>query len=189
VRLLWNKKALSTVVTTLIILVVSVLLATVVTFYAINVTTTRVQEESLHLTKFHVWYNPTDEWSEAAFVIINTGGKDVVIDKITVRGQECSWTNVYYSKTSGPITSDLKPTSTKPSGDSISITIDGQPRTFKNASYALSGNDLTLMSGQTLIIYIVNPDSISVNDIGVTVGLTVFTSNAQYYKEANVEST
>jgi DNA-binding transcriptional regulator of glucitol operon len=63
------------------------------------------------------------------------------------------------------------------------------PRTFKNASYALSGNDLTLMSGQTLIIYIVNPDSISVNDIGVTVGLTVFTSNAQYYKEANVEST
>jgi hypothetical protein len=189
VRLLWNKKALSTVVTTLIILVVSVLLATVVTFYAINVTTTRVQEESLHLTKFHVWYNPTDEWSEAAFVIINTGGKDVVIDKITVRGQECPWTNVYYWKTSSAISSDLRPTESKPSGNSVVIDIDGSGKTFNNASHTLGGNDLTLMSGQTVVIYIVNPDSISVNDIGVTVGLTVFTSNAQYYKEANVEST
>ena len=41
-----NRLALSTVVTTLIILVVSVLLAGVVTYFAINVTSTRVQEES-----------------------------------------------------------------------------------------------------------------------------------------------
>jgi len=41
--LLKSKKGLSTVVTTLIILVVSVLLATVVTYYAINMTTTRVK--------------------------------------------------------------------------------------------------------------------------------------------------
>ncbi len=41
-RLLKNVRGLSVVVTTLIILVVSVLLATVVTFYAINVVTTRV---------------------------------------------------------------------------------------------------------------------------------------------------
>ena len=60
--LLRDKKGLSVVVTTLIILVVSVLLATVVTFYAINVTTTRVQEESLHLSKQHIWYNTTGSW-------------------------------------------------------------------------------------------------------------------------------
>ena len=47
-KLMKNRKALSTVVTTLIILVVSVLLAGVVTYYAINVTSTRVQEESFH---------------------------------------------------------------------------------------------------------------------------------------------
>ncbi len=46
-NILKNRKALSTVVTTLIILVVSVLLAGVVTYFAINVTSTRVQEESL----------------------------------------------------------------------------------------------------------------------------------------------
>ena len=54
-----NKYALSTVVTTLIILVISVLLASVVTYFAINVVSTRVQEESLHLTKQHIWHNPT----------------------------------------------------------------------------------------------------------------------------------
>ncbi|MCJ7470970.1 hypothetical protein MUO74_10870, partial [Candidatus Bathyarchaeota archaeon] len=80
-KLARNRKALSTVVTTLIILVVSVLLATVVTFYAINVTTTRVQEESLFLTKQHVWYNTSGSWAQTAIVIVNTGGRDAVIDK------------------------------------------------------------------------------------------------------------
>ena len=56
-KLLKNRLALSTVVTTLIILVVSVLLAGVVTYFAINVTSTRVQEESLALTKQHIWYD------------------------------------------------------------------------------------------------------------------------------------
>ncbi len=75
--MLRNARALSTVVTTLIILVVSVLLATVVTFYAINVTTPRIQEESLFLTKQHVWYNTSGSWAQAALVIVNTGGVDV----------------------------------------------------------------------------------------------------------------
>ena len=87
-NILKNRMALSTVVTTLIILVVSVLLAGVVTYFAINVTSTRVQEESLQLTKLHVWCPENSSLSaEAAFLIINTGGRDVVINKITVRGQ------------------------------------------------------------------------------------------------------
>jgi len=140
-RLLKNKKGLSVVVTTLIILVVSVLLATVVTFYAINVTTTRVQEESLHLTKQHIWYNTTEGWAEAALVILNTGGRDVVLDKISVRGQECPWSNVYYWRCA---------------------------------------------RGWSIVIYIMNHDSIALNDVGLPVGITVFTSNAQYYVETNI---
>ncbi len=54
-NILRNRMALSTVVTTLIILVVSVLLAGVVSYFAINVTSTRVQEESLQLTSQHIW--------------------------------------------------------------------------------------------------------------------------------------
>ncbi|MEM2995433.1 MAG: hypothetical protein QXI91_05410 [Candidatus Bathyarchaeia archaeon] len=186
-KLLRNKKALSTVVTTLIILVVSVLLATVVTFYAINVTTTRVQEESLFLTKQHVWYNTTGGWAQAAIVIINTGGKDVVIDKITVRGQESPWTNVYYWRTNTvTISDDLEVTPDYLNATTMSeasITVQGEPRTFTQAT-----DDVTLRSGWTLVVYITDPDSIALNDVGITVGITIFTSNAQYYKETNVQA-
>jgi hypothetical protein len=182
-NILRNKKALSTVVTTLIILVVSVLLATVVTFYAINVTTTRVQEESLFLTKPHVWYNTTGHWAEGAIVIVNTGGKDVVIDKISVRGQECPWASVYYYRNNTmTVSNDLTVTPAEPIA-SFNHTVESVSRSFVAAD-----GDLTLKSGWTVVLYIDKPDSIALNDVGITVGITVFTSNAQYYKEVNVEA-
>jgi hypothetical protein len=187
-KILRNKKALSTVVTTLIILVVSVLLATVVTFYAINVTTTRVQEESLFLTKQHIWYNTSGGWAQGALVIINTGGKDVVIDKVTVRGQECPWTSVFYWRNNTiTISNDLEVTPDRLPGidtaNETQITVQGEARNFMRAT-----DDLTLKSGYTMVIYIDQPDSIALNDVGITIGITVFTSNAQYYKETNVQA-
>jgi len=180
-NILKNRWALSTVVTTLIILVVSVLLAGVVTYFAINVVSTRVQEESLHLTKQHVWYDADGSTSQAAIMIINTGGRDVVIDKITVRGQECEWTNVYYNITSDSISADLPFNTTLADGGKI--TLGSTDYIFAKAS-----NDLTLQSGKTLLIYIDKPDSITVNDIGLTVAITIFTSQAMYYKETNVQA-
>ena len=179
-QVLRNRKGLSTVVTTLIILVVSVLLATVVTFYAINVTTTRVQEESLQLSKQHIWHNGA-VFAEAAVLIINTGGRDVVMDKITVRGQECAWSTVFYNKTTSTINTDLSYNSTLTDGGTI--TISETPYTF-----AVASDDLILKSGWTMVIYIANPDHVSVSDVGVTIGITAFTANAQYYKECNVEA-
>jgi hypothetical protein len=177
-----DAKALSTVVTTLIILVVSVLLATVVTFYAINVTTTRVQEESLFLTKQHVWYNTSGSWAQAALVIVNTGGKDVVFDKLSVRGQDCQWSSVYYWRTNTvTISNDLVVTTNPLSGSTASITVQNVSRTFSQAT-----DDLTLKSGWTIVVYTMNPDSIALNDVGLTVGITIFTSNAQHYRETNV---
>jgi hypothetical protein len=181
-NILKNRWALSTVVTTLIILVVSVLLAGVVTYFAINVTSTRVQEESLHLTKQHVWYaaNGSSYVGQGAIMIINTGGRDVVIDKLTVRGQEVAWTNVYYNTTTASVSADLQFNSTLVNNGQITV---GTAFTFVQAA-----TDLTLESGKTMIIYITNPDSITVNDIGLTCAITVFTSQAMYYKETNVES-
>jgi len=51
-----------------------------------------------------------------------------------------------------------------------------------------ASDDLILKSGWTMIVYITNPDHVSVGDIGVTIGVTIFTANAQYYKECNVEA-
>ncbi|MCW4035364.1 MAG: type IV pilin [Candidatus Bathyarchaeota archaeon] len=177
-----NRMALSTVVTTLIILVVSVLLAGVVSYFAINVTSTRVQEESVHLTKQHVWHDG-DSSSQAAFLMINTGGRDLVIDKISVRGQESEWNTVYYNTTTNSLSADLSFNATL-SGTSGNISVGGTPYLFTQAS-----TDITVRSGYTILVYITSPDSISVNDIGLTVGMTVHTSQAMYYKECNVEAT
>ena len=183
-KLFNNKRALSTVVTTLIILTVSVLLATVVTFYAINVTTTRVQEENLYLSKQHVWYNTTGGWAECAIVIVNTGGKDVVIDKLTVRGQEVNWTTAYFWRTNTiTITNDLKVTPNELSGANGTITVQGTAETFDQAT-----DDITLKSGWTMVMYVMNPGSVALNDVGTPVGLAVFSANAQYYKESNVQA-
>jgi hypothetical protein len=180
-NILKNRWALSTVVTTLIILVVSVLLAGVVTYFAINVTSTRVQEESLALTKQHVWYNSTgtDE-TQAALLIINTGGRDVVLDKLSVRGQTVTWSNVLYGTTTDSLSADLDCNTTVVAG---SYTIDTVAFTMATAS-----NDLTIRSGYSMLIFITSPDSITINDIGLTVAITVFTSQAMYYKECNVQA-
>src|SRR5665647_2223535 len=177
-RLLKNRLALSTVVTTLIILVISVLLASVVTYFAINVVSTRVQEESLHLTKQHLWHNAAAtagdaNYSIASLMVINTGGRDIVIDKLAVRGQESPWNDAtnnkfcIYTITTNPIASDMPfiGNFTRDSNNQLqfgSTTFD----------FALAENDLVLPSGYTMVLYIINPDSITINDIGLTVSIT-----------------
>jgi hypothetical protein len=180
-NILKNRKALSTVVTTLIILVVSVLLAGVVTYYAINVTSTRVQEESLNLTHQHVWHNATV--AQAALMITNTGGRDVVIQKIAIRGQECDWTSVYYNINTTAPTSDF-------TFSNVVANKTGSPSTIKVGSftYKKATTNIVLPSSQTLLIYIKSPDSISVNDIGLTVAISVFSAQAIYYKETNIQA-
>jgi len=170
--LLKGKKGLSTVVTTLIILVVSVLLATVVTYYAINMTTTRVQEENLRISKSHIWANSTQKL--AGFVVVNIGGRDTLIDKIQVRGYDIPWdTKIHY-----------KLQSTAP--DDLEFIADGEFGGYRNGTASMG--DLSLQSGEYLVMYIEDPGTISVEDIGTTCSITVFTASAQYKVEVNVES-
>ncbi len=178
-NLMKNRWALSTVVTTLIILVVSVLLAGVVTYFAINVTSTRVQEESITMQKIHVWCG-ADGTSQAAFLLINTGGRDIVVNKITIRGQTAAWTDVYTSTPEDPVTGDLSYSSALDK-----VYVDDAATT--DALTALSGATV-FKSGTSMVVYIDSPDSITINDIGLTVGVTVFTSQAMYYQEANVQA-
>ena len=175
-----NRLALSTVVTTLIILVVSVLLAGVVSYFAINVTSTRVQEEAVHMSKQHIWCDGSSN-AQGAFVLINTGGRDLVLDKISVRGQAAAWTDVYYNVTTAAIAEDLAHNTTLEDGGNITIGVT-------DFTFSVASTDITVKSGYTIIVYIDSPDSITVNDIGLTVGTTAHTSQAMYYKECNVEA-
>ncbi len=172
-NILKNRTALSTVVTTLIILVVSVLLAGVVTYFAINVTSTRVQEENIYLAKQHVWFtvSNTTQSAQAAFVVTNTGGRDIVLSKIAVRGQSSAWTSVHYNTTTSAPTTELSWV------NHTNTDLTNHPT-----------GSIVLASGRTMIIYVDSPDSITVNDVGLTVAISVFSAQATYYKETNVEA-
>jgi hypothetical protein len=190
-NILKNRLALSTVITTLIILVVSVLLAGVVTYFAINVVSTRVQQESLKVSNVHVWVDGAGV-AQAALMITNTGGRDVVISQIQVRGQSANFGatgNVYYALkgTGDTIPSALSPIA--PTGTPATIAGTDPFTGGGPAALALSGTDLVLSSGGTMVIYITSPDSVTINDIGLTIGLTVFSAQAIYYQESNVQAT
>jgi hypothetical protein len=184
-NILKNRLALSTVVTTLIILVVSVLLAGVVTYFAINVTSTRVQEENLSLSKQHVWVN-TNGVAVAAIMVTNTGGRDVVLSKIAARGQAVDAGDIFYAVAgSGDVlTVDLNWTT----APTAIVAGDAPNGNWTSTLAALGSDTLILTSGSTMAIYINSPDSITVNDIGLTVAITVFTSQAIHYQESNVEA-
>ena len=190
-RLLRNRFALATVITTLIILVVSILLASVLTYFAINVVSTRVQQESLSISD--LTFGSTQQViAEGALMITNIGGRDVVINQIAVRGQPC--TQVYYLiATAGDegLTADLQYIApTEVAGPPVSFNLDGATVTGITGTLpaaAVTGN-LVLSSGSTMVVYVIQPDSVSINDIGLTVGFTVFTAQAMYYKEANIQA-
>jgi hypothetical protein len=204
-NILKNRTALSTVVTTLIILVVSVLLAGVVTYFAINVTSTRVQEESLNLMYQHIWFSTaTSGGAEAAVMITNTGGRDVVVNKVAVRGQTVPWTNVFRYTPTTETVSELYyfDQSNNTYGNATVWTAHtGNPMNVSNLATSPVANPPTLKSGNTLILYMMTtglnstplvtnnpPGSITVNDVGLTIALSIFTAQATYYKETNVNA-
>ncbi len=140
-------------------------------------------EEALELANQHVWYNSTG-WAEAALAVTNTGGRDAVIQRIAVRGVECSWSDVYHWKTDlGPISDDLGLTSSELSGNFSEISVDGQPRVFQQAT-----DKLTLEPGWTIVLYVKNPGNITASDAGVRATVTVFTLNTLYHRETYVQA-
>ena len=180
-RLLKNRLALSTVITTPIILVVSILLASVLTYFAINVVSTRVQEESLHVSKQHIWVDANDAATEAAIMVTNNGGRDVVISKVSVRGQTSDWANVFYAVAAKGenLTPDLTYVTTPvAAGNNLGL----------NATAVKATTDLILPSGSTMVLYINNPDSIGLTDIGLTVSIGIYSAQAVYYSETNIQA-
>jgi hypothetical protein len=181
-KILKNRLALSTVVTTLIILVVSVLLAGVVTYFAINVVSTRVQQESLEISLQHVWVDSAGT-SEAAFMLTNTGGRDIVINNIEVRGIAATIVsgNVYLAVDTGGTIPSALVCLTKAEFVTANNPFAGTGAFAKNTA------GLILNSGSSIVLYIYKPTSVSINDVGTTIGITVFTTNAMYYQESNVQ--
>ena len=174
-----KKRGLSEVVSTLILLVVAVLLAGVVAYYSTNITMTRTATEDIQFANAHFWVNGSG--AIAAFKLQNLGGKDILIDKFSVRGVSSPWADIFVFRVPSGTAIDGDMNITSYSGLVDGVTIDGNV-------YNQSSADIPLISGGELLVYIVDPDNIQLDDIGTSVSMSVATNNAQYITEVNVES-
>ncbi len=102
-----NRKAISAVLTTLIILVASVVLGTGVVLYGTSLFQTGAQSSGVSTQGVHVWANststPTYVWGAAE--IRNSGDKILSVDQINVRGTQIPFANWYYDSSPARVTS------------------------------------------------------------------------------------
>ena len=96
-----KSRALSTVLTTVIILVASVVLGSGVVLYGASLFQGGTQTESISVSGVKVWVHGTDSnglaWGAAK--IRNTGDKVVAVDKIQVRGSDVPFSQWYTDTT------------------------------------------------------------------------------------------
>jgi hypothetical protein len=55
-------------------------------------------------------------------------------------------------------------------------------------NYSAVTGDVPLQSGSELLVFIKGPDNVQLNDIGTAISISVYTNNANYITEVNVES-
>jgi len=85
-----RKRAISTVLTTIIILVASVVLGSGVVLYGTSLFQSGTQQEAITVSGLKVWVHGTETKGLAwgAFAVRNSGDKVVSVDKITIRGTD-----------------------------------------------------------------------------------------------------
>jgi len=96
-----KKRAISTVLTTVIILVSSVVLGSGVVLYGTSLFQSGTQTENISVTGVKIWVHDTDTagvaWGAAG--VRNTGDKVVAVDKISIRGTDIPF-GQWYADTS-----------------------------------------------------------------------------------------
>jgi len=92
-----NRKAISTVLTTMIILVASVVLGTGVVLYGTSLFQTNANSASISTTGTQVWVDSTGSsgWAWGAFEIRNGGDTLLSVDQVQVRGQAIPYASWY----------------------------------------------------------------------------------------------
>jgi hypothetical protein len=101
-----NRKAISTVLTTLIILVASVVLGTGVVLYGTSLFQTSAQSSAISVTGTQVWVDSTGSsgWTWGAADVRNSGDKLLSVDKISIRGVDVPFANWYADKNTTQVT-------------------------------------------------------------------------------------
>ncbi len=92
-----KRRAISTVLTTIIILVASVVLGSGVVLYGTSLFQSGTQQEAISVSGLKVWVHGTanDGLAWGAFAVRNSGDKIVSVDKIAIRGTDVPFASWY----------------------------------------------------------------------------------------------
>ena len=175
-----ERRGLGSVITTLIILIASVVLAAGVIFFGGSLFQTNTENEAVRVSNVHIWVAPNGTDSVAGFVVQNTGGKVVSVQKITIRGQSVptgSWwfNNDPVVATASNIQRELTYDPTL-----IGINVDG---VAGDEVFTLATGPISLEQGEAMFLYVEDPAGIAAIDSGLA-----FTMNVQAGKASAVES-
>ena len=192
-----KKRAISTVLTTVIILVSSVVLGSGVVLYGTSLFQGGTQTENITVSGTKVWVHSTDStglaWGAAG--IRNTGDKVVAIDTITVRGANIPFTQWYpdtdVSTTvfqtalnhtgwaGAPSPAILKLGDCSSESEYLCIDIDSAGSGQDMIQADAASGPVSLDPGQSAIIYFkMNNGTITSLDSGISTTVSIFAGTA-----------
>ena len=187
-----KNRALSTVLTTVIILVASVVLGSGVVLYGASLFQGGTQQESISVSGVKVWVHATDSnglaWGAAG--VRNTGDKVISVDKIQIRGSDVPFTQWFTDSTVTASTFQLALNHTGWSGvagriaktnscTGASETIAIDPDTSGSVTECIAGNagtgPVSLSPGASAIIYFkLNNGTLTSLDSGLNTSVNIF---------------
>ena len=175
-----KRRGLGSVITTLIILIASVVLSAGVIFFGGSLFQTNTENEAVRVCNAHIWVSPNGTASIAGFVVQNTGGKVVSVQKITIRGQSVPTGSWYFNN--DPLVATASNIQRELLYDDTLATVDvtgGAPE----ETFTLATGPISLEQGEAMFLYLADPAGIAAIDSGLA-----FTMNVQAGKASAVES-
>ena len=191
-----NRRAISTVLTTIIILVASVVLGSGVVVYGTSLFQSGTQQEGVSVQGVALWVNGTDAngiaWGAAA--VRNSGDKILSVDKVEVRGTTIPFSSWYVDTDSTRVSVDnfqaqFISTGTDTNGDMIDsatvttacspvvdleIDLDGAG-TNPTLCMSVRNSPVALNPGDRMVIYFQVPDgTLTSLDAGSASSLNIF---------------
>ena len=174
-----KRRGLTQSVTTMILLVLSVLLASgTMGLYTFSITSSTMKTEQLVIRSTRVWADPSN--SQVALHVENIGGRDALITSVEVGYVEAPLNSIYVAEGEGGV---LTPAEGLNITGAFNHTVSGVEYSFTPAD----GSIIIPVSG-SLMIYVDNPEAVSLEDLGTVMEVTVYTSTLPYVTMDDVES-
>lgn len=201
-----KSRALSTVLTTVIILVASVVLGSGVVLYGASLFQSGTQQESISVSNIKVWVHGTDStglaWGAAG--IRNTGDKVIAVDKIQIRGSDVPFSQ-WYTDTAvsnalfqqslnftgwagAPAPSITKTGTCVGSAFYVCVDYDGAGVNTEIITADAGSGPVSLTPGATAIIYFkLNNGTLTTLDTGANTSVNIFAGTSGAPQSVTVE--